>query len=330
MTLPATVFQGIQIGVEVTPGTAAPANKKLLSMSFKPSPQVETKPFRAMGNKYASFASLNKEWASVNIEGVPTYNELLYALVSLLHYNAPVQQGSTPAYKWTLTSNTSAADEGRSFTIEQGDANSAWRAVGVRISGLTFGFNRSDVTLSGNGIGEAVETGITMTASPTSLSPVPMLPPDMKVYMADTFADLATAQPLTNSFAMEFSLTDKFGLAWAIGQDPQAVEGEPNASGKITVATDTAGMALIAALRQAETKWFKVEFVGPVISGSHNHKFTLIFPAQIESVGDPNDYENVYTVDFGLLPIHDATWGKSLQVEVVTDVGEILPDGGSG
>ena len=125
MTLPASVFQGIQVGVEGTPGTPVAANKKLLAVSMIPSPQTETKPFRAMGNKYASFASLNKEWSSIKIEGVPTYNEIVYLLSGLLHYAAPVQQGATAAYKWTFLSNTSAADVGKSFTIEQGDTNQA-------------------------------------------------------------------------------------------------------------------------------------------------------------------------------------------------------------
>jgi len=86
MGLPATVFQGIQIGVESTAGEAVAANKKLLSTSITPVPKVETKPFRAMGNKYASFSTLNKEWAGLNIEGAPTYNEIVYLLSSLLHY----------------------------------------------------------------------------------------------------------------------------------------------------------------------------------------------------------------------------------------------------
>ena len=44
MGLPATVFQGVQIGVESTPGTPVAANKKLLATSMIPSPKVETKP----------------------------------------------------------------------------------------------------------------------------------------------------------------------------------------------------------------------------------------------------------------------------------------------
>lgn len=323
MSLPAAVFQGIQVGVESTPGTPVAANKKLLAVSMTPNPQVETKPFKAMGNKYASFASLNKEWSSINIDGVPTYNEIVYLLSGLLHYAAPAQQGATAAYKWTFVSNTSAADVGKSFTIEQGDASSAWRVAGAKISGLTFGFGRNAVSVNGSGVGEALETGITITAEPTALSPVPILPSHLKFYMADAQSGLAGAAALTNSFSMEWSLTDKFGLAWPVGQDPEAVEGEPNASGKITVATDTAGMGLITTLRNAATKWFRIEATGAEIASPYKHKFTIDFPAQIESVGDFSNLDNVYTVEFGLLPIHDATWGKSVNIEVITNVSAL-------
>lgn len=323
MPLPAAVFQGIQVGVESTPGTPVAANKKLLAVSMTPSPQAETKPFKAMGNKYASFAALNKEWSSINIDGAPTYNEIVYLLSGLLHYAAPVQQGATAAYKWTFVSNTSAADTGKSFTIEQGDASSAWRVAGAKISGLTFGFGRNAVSVSGSGVGEALETGITLTAGPTALSPVPILPSHLKFYMENTYAALAGATALTNSFNMEWSLTDKFGLAWPVGQDPESVEGEPNASGKITVATDTAGMGLITTLRNASTKWFKIEATGGLIATPYYQKFTIIFPAQVQSVGDFTDLDNVYTVEFGLLPIHDASWGKSVSIEVITNLSAL-------
>lgn len=323
MGLPATVFQGVQIGVETTPGTAVAANKKLLAVSMIPTPQVEVKPFKAMGNKYASFASLNKEWSGLRIEGVPTYNEIVYLLSSLLHYTAPTQQETSTAYKWVFTSNTSSADVGKSFTIEQGDENNAWRVAGAKISGLTFQFSRNDVTVNGNGVGFEFETGHTLTPSPTSLEPLPILPTQVKFYMADTQAGLAGATALTNSFSMEYSLTDKFGLAWAIGQNPEAVEGEPNAKGRVVVATDAAGMGLITTLRNADTKWFRIEAVGDTIETTYNHKLTIDFPAQIDNVNDPSDLDNVYTVEFGLLPIHDSTWGKSVNIEVITDVSSL-------
>jgi aspartokinase-like uncharacterized kinase len=122
---------------------------------------------------------------------------------------------------------------------------------------------------------------------------------------------------------MEYSLTDKFGLAWAVGQDPIAVEGEPNASAKLVVATDADGMGLITALRNATTKWFRIEATGETIVDTYKHKLTIDFPAQIQNVNDPTNLENVYTVEFGLLPIHDSTWGKSVSIDVITNLSAL-------
>lgn len=209
-----SIFQGIQIGVESTSGTPVAASKKLLATSIVPRARVEADAFRAAGNKYASFSVLNKEWAEASIDGKLTYNEIIYLLSSLIKTPTPVQQGITDAYKWTFESSTSAEDAGKTLTVEQGDANSAWRSAGMRVSGLSFTFSRSEVTVSGAAIGEPLETGITMTATPASMDSRPVLPAHVKFYMADTQAGLAGASAITRGFGLSWALTDKVGLAW--------------------------------------------------------------------------------------------------------------------
>jgi len=319
----ATIFQNVQIGVETTPGTVIAANKKLLSVSMVPQPKTETKPFRAAGNKYASFASLMKEWSEINISGEMTYNEIVYLFASLLHYAAPTQQGATAAYKWTFGSNTSAEDVGKTFTVEQGDATNAWRVAGVRVSGLTLDFSRNGISVSGNAIGEQFETGITLTANPTAFASVPMLPTQMVFKMADTQAGLDAAAAMTRGFSMQWALTDKFGLAWPVGQDPVAVEGEPKNSAKLRLATDAVGMGLIATLRAASTKWFRIELTGALIATTYYQKFILDFHAQVDALSDLSDLDNVYTAEFGLLPIHDATWAKAMNIEIITNLAAL-------
>jgi hypothetical protein len=60
-----------------------------------------------------------------------------------------------------------------------------------------------------------------------------------------------------------------------------------------------------------------------MIASPYYHKFTIDFPAQIESPGDPGDTENVYTIEYGLKPIHDATWAKSVNIEVITNLSAL-------
>ena len=110
----ASIFQTVQVGIETTPGVAIAASKKLLATSIVPSAKTEADAFRAAGNKYASFVTLNKEWSEASLEGKLTYNEILYLLVSLLSQPTPAQQGTTTAYKWTFISDTDG--EGYSLT----------------------------------------------------------------------------------------------------------------------------------------------------------------------------------------------------------------------
>ncbi|MEZ0396836.1 MAG: hypothetical protein ABWK53_10465 [Anaerolineales bacterium] len=316
----ATIFQTVQIGIEAVPGTPVDANKKLLATSLVPSVKTEGETFRAMGNKYPSFAVLNKEWSEVSIEGKLTYNEILYLFSSLLSQPTPVQQGGTSAYKWTFASNTSAEDAGKTLTVEQGDVNTAWRAAGVKVSGLEFTFNRNEVSLSGSAIGQQLETGITLTASPTSMTPKPVLPAHLSFYMADTQAGLDSAQALTRGFSLSWSLTDKNALAWPVGQPPVLIESEPKLEANLSLATDTVGLGLIATMRAGTTKWFRVKAEGDTIESTYKYTFQIDFPAQISEVGDFSDEDGIYLVEYTLAMIHDATWGKAFQVDVITDV----------
>lgn len=316
----ASIFQTVQIGIETTPGTPVAANKKLLATSIVPAVKVEGDTFRALGNKYPSFAVVNKEWTEASIEGKLTYNEILYLLASLLSQPTPVQQGGTTAYKWTFTSNTSAEDVGKTFTVEQGDSNSAWRAAGVKVSGLEFTFKRDEVSLSGSAIGQPLETGITMTSNPTSMTPRPVLPAHLKLYMADTQSGLDSAQAVSRGFSLVWGLTDKNALAWPLGQSPALIESEPKVEAKLSLATDTTGLGLITTMRNGATKWFRIKAEGSVIQTTYKYTFQIDFPGQITDVGEFSDEDGLYLVEYTLAMVHDATWGKSFQIDVIADV----------
>lgn len=316
----ATIFQGVQIGVESTPGTPVAANKKLLACSLKPSVQTEADAFKALGNKYASFVSPNKEWSSASLEGRLTYNEILYLLSSLLSQPTPVQQGGTTAYKWTFTSNTSAEDVGNTLTVEQGDSNSAWRAAGTKVSGLECNFSRTAVEITGSALAQPLETDITLTASPTSLTPKPVLPTHVSLYMADTQAGLAGASALTRGFTMGWKLTDKNAMAWPLGQSPVVIESDPTLEATLKLATDTVGMGLLATMRNGATKWVRAKAEGAIIASTYKYTFQIDFPGQISAVGEFSDEDGLYLVEYTLTGVHDATWGKAFQIDVIADV----------
>jgi len=319
----ASIFQGVQIGIESVAGTGVAADKKLLACSIQPSVRTESERFRPKGNKYPAFTVLNREWVEAKLEGKPTYNELLYLLASLLGEPTPVQQGVTAGYLWEFTSNTSSEDAGLTLTVEQGDANSAWRSVGMRVSGIGLNFSSKELTLSGSAIGLALEKGVTLTADPTSLTPLPIAPGHLKFYMADTQAGLAGATAMTRGFSLDWNLTDLIGQSWPVGGAAVTVEKEPKLEAKLKLATDSVGMGLLDTMRNGATKWFRVQATGATISGTVKHLLTLDFPAQVEQPGDFGDTDGLYTVEYALAGIHDATWGKSFQISIITTVEEL-------
>jgi len=328
-TTKAAVFQTVQIGIESTPGTKVAANKKLVAVSLKPGARVEEEPFAPLGSKYNYFTTLNKMWGEFGIEGKLTYNEIVYLLSGLLSGATPVQQGTSTAYKWVFTSDTDAADTVKTFTMEQGDAETAWRMSGCRVSGLTLDFSRNGVTVSGTGVGGKLDVeedgggNIIMTTNPTSVDPKPISPIELKFYTADTQAQLDSATALNRSFSMQWSLTNKFGLAWPVGAECYAVEGAPSYSAKLRLATDTTGMAFMKHLYSGAKKWFRVKAEGAKIAGTYKHSFQLDFPAIVNAPGDFSPDENVLKIEYGLLPVHDTTWDKALQIEVVTDLATL-------
>jgi hypothetical protein len=316
----AAIFQGLQVGIESVAGTPVAANRKLLATSFELNPRSDGNAFRAAGNKYASFVTVNKEWTELGMSGRLTFNEILYPLASLISEPTPTQQDATPAYLWSFFSNTSAPDVGRTLTVEQGDADSAWRSAGVQVNGMTFTFNRNEVSFAGNALGEALEKGITLSASPTSLTPLPVLPAQVKFYTASTRTGLAGATAMTRGFSLVWGLTDKSELAWPVGADPFTIEKEPKAGGTLRLASDAAGMGILDNLRNGSTLWFRVEAIGALIQSTYYQKFTLDFPAQVESVPGFGVENSVHVIEYGLTNVHDSTWGRSFQIDIITNV----------
>ncbi|MEL7626985.1 MAG: hypothetical protein AAGU15_09020 [Anaerolineaceae bacterium] len=316
----ATVFQTTQIGVQTAVGTAVPANKVLGATELIIQPRNEAETIRPLGMKYPTGVSQDKEWGEVTIGGKPAFQDLCYILSGLVHYSAPAQVDLTTAYTWTFGTNTTSEDVGKYFTLEQGDSANAWQIKDVKFGGVTLNFSRSGIGISGTGYGSKIDTTVTKTATPTVIQSVPIAPAMVKLYMADTQAALAGATAYSRSFSLDWNLTDKFALAWPIGSDPFQVEGVPTNTARLTVATDTNGMALVGKLRDGSTKWFRIQAIGPVIDGAITHKLTIDFPAKVAELGDMNDQEKVWVIQYGLQPVHDATWTKALDIQIVTDL----------
>ena len=310
--------------MEVTAGTAVPANKKLTSVGFQMSPNPDIQIFRAAGNKYPSVASLNREWTEISLDGAITYTEIVYLFSAILEKATPT--GST-SKTWTFTPSSTAADAIQTFTIEQGSAARAHRVAYALLNDLTLSFARDESTISGAMIATALEDPHTLTATPTEVALVPVTGPQVKVYAADTVAGLTGATALSGAISVEWSLTNRFGPGWFLNGKSaydQHVELEPTLEVTLMQEADAEGMSLLPIMRTGATKYLRIEAIGAVIgAGPDTYKLTLDTACKVTDVGDFSDQDGVYAIEYTLQGFHDSSLGGACKAVVVNELAAL-------
>jgi hypothetical protein len=189
----ATVYEGLQLGVESTAGTAVPALKRLRGLELEITPQMPTEALRPMGNKFSTDVVRQKEHCEGTLRGQVCYTDLVYLLSSLL-CEATVTTPTTNG-EWTL--NLGEATSGTFTLTYQGqtteaiaynaeatavqtalEALSTVGAGNVAVSGAAGGpytirgrraLERTEQALTGDGRGLVLDTlNITTTAATTT------------------------------------------------------------------------------------------------------------------------------------------------------------------
>lgn len=317
----ASIYQIANMGVEVTPGTAVAANRRLTGLMVKPNPKADIKKYRATGYKFPSVSTLNKEWTEWDLSGPITYSEIIYLLSSLLGSATPT--GAGDAKTWAFAPNSVAADTPKTFTVEWGDATRALEAAYCLVNALTLSFGRDGNELSGTMISKAITDAISLTGSPTVVPLVPVFPTQVAVYLADTAAGLAGASQLTRVVSAEWALSDRYSPTWFLDQSADwgvHVEREPSLALKLKMEKDAAGMGLLTTMRNASMKFMRIEGIGGVISGADTYKLEIDTACRV--MGEPrfSSEEGVECVEWSMEGFHDSTWGKSTSITAVNAV----------
>lgn len=329
-----TVAQVTQIGLEATPGTAVPATRRLGSLSLTPSISAEAEMFTPKGMKFPTVQVLNREWAEVDVDGTPTYEEVVIPLSGAIG-TAVVSEvmdaaTSTGAWEWLFTPDSSAADDPKAFTLEQGQPGvQAERFTHLLFTAFGLEVSRSGVTMSGSGFAQAAEAGIVPTgglSSPTDLTP--MAPGHFCVYLADDPADLGLAgNRLTRVVNANPSVEDRYNPAWFVDcTEDSFTTFTENADGvggtfDLTVAADDAGMAWLPRMRVGSTHFLRLEATGPVIyDAGAQPDLRMLFQwdvaVKVENAETWSDEDGVYAIPWTLRPVHDGAWGKAMSIMV--------------
>lgn len=324
----ASIFQTVQVGVQTLAGTGVAANKKLQALSIGPAVNLETTKFRAAGNKYPGLVIPQKEYVTAALTGAITYTELVYALASLVSYAAPTLLGTT-AYRWVFASDTDGPDTVKLFTVEQGSSVRAHKFIDGAVRALELAFSRAGCEISGGEmIGAALQDAITMTAAPTAIALVPVLPTQVDVFLEDDQADLDTSTALARPLSVSWALSDRFGpvfpLATAAGTGYAAtVETEPKLTVKLLMEADAEGMALLATMRAGATKFLRIKATGANIETTYDYDLEIDTAVKVESVSEFRDEDGIFAIEWTFAGVHDATWGKAFNIELVNTLSAL-------
>lgn len=325
MTERTVITNGVQVGVEATPGTAVPADKKLLSAAINLSGAGDVQVIRGSGSKFPAIAALGKDYADGDIDGAPTYTELAYFLAGLLGdpvITTPV--GATNARLWTWPIRVSAPQDGKSFTVEQGSGVAAERTSGVVITGLGIDYSRDELSLSGDVLARAFETGITITAAPDEIPLVPMLPKEVDVYLDTTVGALGTTK-LLRALSASWNISDRFGALWplnsALASYAATFETEPSSEINLTLEADAVGMGLYAVLRAGSTRFLRIESTGQEIEAGYPYQLRFDGAVKVTDVPDFSDEDGIYAVgwQFGLFSGFGADLAGEISLQTSLD-----------
>lgn len=317
-----TVSQVVQIGVETTPGTAVSSNRLLQSMSIEPAVKAEVATFRPAGGKFPTVAALGKEWVEAKISGQPTYTELIYPLCGVLRNVTPTTVETT-GRRWTFAPTQSAADTIATFTVEQGSAVRAHEFAYGTVTELGLTFSRSEIAMDGTMIGRALSDGITMTASPTSLALVPVLPTQVDIFLASTQAGLAGATALALPISAEWRIANRLGPIYALNSTQssfaQTMELVPAGTAKLKLAADAQGMALLATMRTGATQFMRIRALGDILATTERYGLVIDMSLKVVDVSEFRDEDGLFAIEWSFVWSHDATWGRATEV-VVTNL----------
>lgn len=316
------ITQGVQIGVEATPGVNVAADKQLQSIGIASGVQMETQRFRPMGSKFATIVVPGKEWVEADIEGVGSYSELLWLFSSCLIDPGTPTVVDTTAQKWTFSPAQSAEDTVITLTVEEGGVVRAHKFNYGLVTDLELTFNRDEVTVGGTMIGQKLSDGITMTATPDSVPQVPVIPNEVDIWLDTTSAGLGTTK-LERALEATISIGSRFNPVWVLNSANSSfvshVEVEPSAEITLMVEADAAGMALLTQMRAGSTKFLRIKGTSATLAGSTTEKYSLKWDAavKVKEVGDFSDEDGVYAIEWTLEQVYDATWGKAFTVDLV-------------
>jgi hypothetical protein len=191
-----------QLGKETTAGTTVSADKQMLSFGFSRwSPKGEGTILTPQGYKVpTTLVPVGRTWVEGTYDGAMDFNEFEYPLNSVVNSTSPTTEAIN-AKHWVHTVNAAAVETRNTFTLEQGNNQHAQKAGFMFFNSLKLEMSELTQKMSGAYMAQAFTDDITLTASPTILTPQVIPPQSFDVRIASTRAALIGTQQVETATA---------------------------------------------------------------------------------------------------------------------------------
>lgn len=312
-----------QLGVEVTPGTAVAANKRLPDINVEIMPEHDKKFYRGAGYKFNTIGVMNKNWSSGKYDGPLNFTSLAYILASYANYAAPASVG-TGGNGWTFNPGIGGtADTIKTYTIEQGDSTDAEQATNAIFNSLDIEITRDDGKVSGDVVSKGFSVGNTLTATPTTIANTPVSMNDMSIYLDSSSGGLGGTK-LTDVFRLSIKLPKKYELKWVIdaAQTSWADLVEVYMTPKLTLEAEFSSQmrTLYNTLKadNVSNYFLRAQAVGNNIGAGADYTFRSDFALQFtDAKPQRKGNGSVYAYNFEFEIMADPTWTKAWQIYLV-------------
>ncbi len=316
-----------QFGVESTPGTAVAANRFTPTLNWNLSRNIETKSFRARGNRTPTTSVQHKKMAQGSVEGILDYNSIMYILSGIFPHPTRTQIGAIQAFQGIWTPGLRTVDSARkTYTVEIGNENGGEKYAFGQLKGFDFEAGQDDFTVKSDAIARYPVDGITLTATPTDVGERPVERNDINVYIDDTFGALGTTL-ITHAQAESLTLGDKFKEAFfhnrTAGEFEDVIDVPYEPKFSFETAHNAQSKAILAAITNNPYKFIRWEAQGASLGTSGTERFELIridMCAKFESPESMINDDEVYAYKYNCALLPNASLGSFMQVTNINSI----------
>jgi hypothetical protein len=323
----------VEVGVETAPGTAVPSTVKLNGLMIDLDTAIEIDRFGPAGNLWDSIAAPRQEWGTGSLSGYPTYTELPYVFSNIFGAaTITTPSGAVTARRWHWKPSSSTPWTPLTWTIRRGVVNnSAESAAYGLLAGLGMSFTRTaQPTISGDLFARALDYTASVGASGIVAAPlIPILPPQVCVYLDPTYAAIGTTR-LTRDFLASFDIGALFGPFWTLDCTLNSFGGhtplKPTTTATLQLGNDTQGREPVTPMRAGDTRFMRLEATGVQIDAGPPiipYRLRMDFALKVVVAPKRGDSDGLSTLEWGFGIIDDPNFGGALEITLDTTLAAL-------